>query len=95
MTKDLILDEFFEESKPQTIEEIAAQAAEVLMFEDKATLPMIEISIAAKDGPYSATYSIRLPKAFVERIYQIGESKGYDKGWQTGYDEGLYDAENK
>lgn len=58
----------------KAIQEVAEQAALVLVFEDGKTLPMVEITFAPKGGEQN--YSIRVPKAFLEEIYAIGFRDG-------------------
>ena len=58
----------------KTIQEVAEQAALVLVFEDGKTLPMTEITFAPKGEEQS--YSIRVPKAFLEEIYAMGFRDG-------------------
>ena len=57
------------------LEEVTKKAAETILFEDKELLPMIEINIKAKQED-SQSYSIRVPKAFVEEIYRMGIKEG-------------------
>ena len=50
----------------KAIQEVAEQAALVLMFENSKTLPMTEITFSPKGGEQN--YSIRVPKAFLEEV---------------------------
>jgi len=59
------------------IQEVAEQAALVLMFENSETLPMTEITFSPKGGEQN--YSIRVPKAFLEEVYAIGFKEGFSK----------------
>jgi len=67
------------------IQEVAEQAALVLLFENSETLPMTDITFSPKG--LESNYYIRVPKAFLEEVYAIG--------YKDGYDEGLYDKEYK
>jgi len=57
------------------IQEVAEQAALVLLFENSETLPMTEITFSPKGGEQN--YSIRVPKAFLEEVYAIGFKDGF------------------
>ena len=38
---------------------------------------MIEVTIAPKKNPDSNTYSIRIPKKFLEEVYSMGLQDGF------------------
>jgi hypothetical protein len=59
----------------KAIQEVAEEAALVLMFENTETLPMTEITFSPKGE--EPNYSIRVPKAFLEEIYAIGFKEGF------------------
>ena len=59
----------------KAIQEVAEQAALVLMFENTETLPMTEITFSPKGE--EPNYSIRVPKAFLEEVYAIGFKEGF------------------
>ena len=61
----------------KAIQEVAEQAALVLMFENTETLPMTEITFSPKGE--EPNYSIRVPKAFLEEVYAIGFKDGFSK----------------
>jgi len=61
----------------KAIQEVAEQAALVLMFENIETLPMTEITFSPKGGEQN--YSIRVPKAFLEDVYATGFKDGFSK----------------
>jgi hypothetical protein len=62
----------------KTIKEVATEAAKELVFESKEKLKMIEVTIAPKKNPDSNnTYSIRIPKKFLEEVYSMGLQDGF------------------
>ena len=61
----------------KTIKEVATKAAIEMVFESKEKLKMIEVTIAPKKNPDSNTYSIRIPKKFLEEVYSIGLQDGF------------------
>ena len=61
----------------KVIQEVAEQAALVLMFENTETLPMTEITFSPKGE--EPNYSIRVPKAFLEDVYATGFKDGFSK----------------
>jgi hypothetical protein len=61
----------------KTIKEVATKAAKEMVFESKEKLKMIEVTIAPKKNPESNTYSIRIPKKFLEEVYSMGLQDGF------------------
>ena len=59
----------------KAIQEVAEQAALVLMFKNTETLPMTEITFSPKGE--EPNYSIKVPKEFLEVVYAIGFKDGF------------------
>lgn len=58
------------------IKEVASDAAMELVFEKKEDIIMWDITIASADGN---NFLIKVPKAFIEKIYSIGFNDGCNK----------------
>jgi len=67
------------------IEKVVTKAAKEMVFESKEKLKMIEVTIAPKKNPDSNnTYSIRIPKKFLEEVYSMGLRDGFNMYIENG-----------
>lgn len=65
----------------RTIEEVATEAAQAIVFENPETLVMLDITIAPKELPEgSKPYYMQIPKAFLEELLRLRYEEGYDQG---------------
>ena len=55
------------------IKEVASDAMLALVFEKKEDIIMWDITISSADGNH---YQIKVPKAFIEKVYSIGFNEG-------------------
>ena len=61
----------------KTIQEVATEAAQIVVFENPETLVMLNIIIVPKELPKGTKpYNVEIPKAFLEEIYAIGVRDG-------------------